>query len=126
MNTSTDRQAQVTTMAREDGTARGSWVVDGTSGERFIRDLLRRYEDGDPEAYDLEPAPLSGEYADDPTPNTVYRSLGMSDEDVERDDPAGQLLTDYEIAFSEAFWAEVYRSAVAAFGPQILPDTETD
>lgn len=94
-------------MGREHGKARGSWVIDGnTSTFRALR-IIQGYEDCNPEVMDMEPAPLSGEWADDPTPESVYAELGVSEDD----DPAGQLLTDYELGFSEGFWDEVQRAA---------------
>jgi hypothetical protein len=51
---------------------------------------------------DLCPSPLSGEWADDPTPAGVLAQLGLDDMDDTAPD-----------AFSSAFWAEVIRAAEA-------------
>lgn len=112
----TRRSDKATELGREHGRNVGSWVIDGNTTEETARRILTGYEEDDPEVLDMEPAPLSGEWADDPTPASVYAALDMSAEDVDQDDPAGQLLTDYEIGFSEGYWEEVTRAARAALG----------
>lgn len=115
MTTPTQASERVWVAGLEHGRAAGSWVFDGNTHEDMIRRVLQGYDDGDPETMELlEPYPLSGEWADDPTPATVYAIAGV--DDPEAFDPAGQLLTDYELAFSEGFWGEVIRSGRAMLG----------
>ena len=114
-NFTVDKSDLAFARGRDHGVAVGSWVFNGNTSEDYARRILTGYEDGDPEVMDIEPSPLSGEWADGPTPRDVYAYLGMS-ETFETDDPAGQLLTDYELGFSEGYWTEVTRSARAMLG----------
>jgi hypothetical protein len=97
------RRSEVRCLAWEHGRNAGSWVVDGDTSPARMREILTGYEDGDPMVLDLQPSPLSGEWADEPTP----QSLGLTDDQCDV----------YEFAFGEAFWAEVVRSIKAS-----LPD----
>lgn len=106
---------QVETLARDHGKAAGSWVIDGNTRDETKRKILTWHEEGDPQFYDLIPAPLSGEWADDPTPDTLADELELSEE--HRVSELDQICTDYEMAFSEAFTDEVVRSCLAT-----LPD----
>jgi len=89
------------------GRAAASWVFDGnTAPETYIR-ILRMYDDDDPALYDMVREPdLSGEYADDPTPASLAKELGM-DEDDER-------LNDMCTAWAEeahiSFWEDLIRT----------------
>jgi hypothetical protein len=83
----------------EHGRAAASWYFNGnTSVETFSR-VLRGIDEGDPAVLDTFPAsPLSGEWADDPTPASVLESL-----ELEPDDPrADEAIDNYEDAFYEA------------------------
>ena len=96
------------------GTARGksaaSWRFDGnTSTETYVA-FLTGFEDGDPETLDaFGPATgwLSGEYADDPTPTTLHRTLSTPEDDDLRADVEDA----YESAAEDAYWAELVRVA---------------
>jgi hypothetical protein len=62
---------------------------------------------GDPDLYDLipEPAWLSGEWADAPTPASLKATIGMTDEEWE---PGGDVICEvYEQAANEAFWGAI-------------------
>jgi hypothetical protein len=54
-----------------------SWVADGNSSEDGIRRLLTMLDDGDPQAEDHLPQRpnLSGEWADNPTPRSLFEDL---------------------------------------------------
>ena len=94
----------------EDGTAAGSWVIDGNTSEETARAILQGIEDGDPMTLDALPAaPLSGEYADGLLPRDVLGWYGMSEDD----DAADDILRAYEDGFSEGVMDEVTRSARA-------------
>src|SRR5271157_4833767 len=81
----------------------GSWAIDGNTSDETLRRVIAGYDDGDPQIMDMQPSPLSGEWADDPTPAGVLEALGVDDDD----DSADELLTTYETAFSEGYWDEV-------------------
>lgn len=86
------------------GRAAGSWIIDGNTGEDEARRLLIGYEDGDPAVLDIMPAPLSGEWAGDPTPADIVP-------DDSADGSRDHLLDLYEEGFAEGFWDEVTRAA---------------
>lgn len=87
------------------GTAAGSWVT--FDSPEHAQRIIDGERDGDPEVMDMCPSPLSGEWADDPIPADVLGELNL-DEDHEL---ADDLLSEYESAYSEAWWAEVIRAA---------------
>ena len=79
MDTQTDYLSEAYTRGKEAAEAAATWVVDGNTSEEHIRRVITMLDDGDPEAYDYLPnSPnLSGEWADDPTPNSLaYDILG--------------------------------------------------
>lgn len=88
------------------GKAAGSWVIDGNTTEDTARRILEGYDDGDPEILDMEPQPLSGEWADGLAPRDIVP-------DDMHDPSRDHLLDVFEMAFSEGFWDEVCRSARA-------------
>lgn len=88
------------------GKARGSWVIDGNTDSGTARAILRGIEDGDPEVMDMQPAPLSGEWAGESIPE-LSDLFGI---DLGDDDNA----TDFETGYGEGYWAEVERSALLA------------
>jgi hypothetical protein len=73
--------AEVIAAARESGReaarAAASWSADGNSDPQSIRLTLKMLGDGDPEAWDRLPAmpDLSGEWADSPTPRSLFEEL---------------------------------------------------
>jgi hypothetical protein len=63
-------------LGEDAGRAAGSWAADGNSEPAACRRLLGMLADGDPEAFDRLPAPnLSGEWADAPTPRSLYEEI---------------------------------------------------
>lgn len=104
--------AQVTELGREHGRNVGSWVIDGDTSEETCREILQAIEDGDP-GFEA-PAPLSGEWADWPTPQTLADDLELDEE--HRGSELDQICTDYELAYYEAWQDEVVRSARAMLG----------
>jgi hypothetical protein len=98
----------------EAGTAAGTWAIDGNTSAETVARILQGIEDGDPEVLDMQPAPLSGEWAGE----SIEELLGdlLPDNEVQpamHDDRYDALLDAYEGAFGEAYWAEVERSARA-------------
>lgn len=94
----------------EHGLAAGSWVTDGNTTDDTCRALLAGIEDGDPMILDQLPSsPLSGEWAGDPTPQSVLEALDVYDDDERADD----LLRAYEDGFARGVEEEVVRSCKA-------------
>ena len=74
-------------------------------------DLLREYTEGDPEWHDHLPrVSLSGEWADDPDPDSVA-SDAASDADVDLDELDDELRSEWVDALSDA-WLQAAESAV--------------
>jgi hypothetical protein len=95
-------------MGYEHGRAAGSWVVDGDmTGEiEAYKWLLHGVDDGDPVVLDALPSgPLSGEWADGPTPASVLADLGVDDEDPDVD--TDDLLFEFESGFDAGVADEV-------------------
>lgn len=87
------------------GKAAGSWVIDGSTDTETARRLLEGIEAGDPEIMDLQPAPLSGEWAGE----SMRELLGADEENEEAADA-------YEAGYEEGFWGEVTRAATVIVG----------
>jgi hypothetical protein len=77
------------------GFGSGSWVVDGNTKDETRAAILRGYDEGDPEVMDLQPNPLSGEWAGESIPE-------LFGEWPEDDD-----LSAFEDGFSQGFWDAV-------------------
>lgn len=92
-------EARAREAGAEHGRAAASWYFDGNTDAETYRRVLAGLEDGDPEVLDALPSsPLSGEYADEPTPASV-----LADLDVDQDDDcADEYLSAYEEGFAEA------------------------
>jgi hypothetical protein len=83
--------------------------------------IINGYTDGEEEVMDLCPSPLSGEWADDPTPCTAideianlaeaYHLVQGQDDIEEALKDSGNILDVYEEAFKAGFWAAVILSA---------------
>lgn len=101
----TEDREQVLSQYREEGRsaghASGSWVIDGNTTDAQVSWILRGINDCDPEVMDLQPSPLSGEWAGESMPEL----LGEYADDEEVQDA-------YEEGFSEGFWGEVERAAL--------------
>jgi hypothetical protein len=104
MNTIDQIVTHATALGRVHGQMAGSWVIDGNTSEATARRILKGYNDGDPEVMDMQPLPLSGEFADGPTVSTVLHDLGVSDEINETTD---EFLTAFEDGYSESYWDTV-------------------
>lgn len=90
-------------IGREHGMNAASWVeLDGPEG---CQKVLRALEDGDPEVYNWLPAPdLSGQWADEYTPDRLATDVGWLPEDGTHNnyDWLSELCNAYETAFSDA------------------------
>jgi hypothetical protein len=89
-------------LGREAGHSAGTWVIDGNTSTEQCARILRGIEDGDPEVMDMQPSPLSGEWA------------GESIRELFGKQPTDDQLTDYECGYSDGFWDEVARSCRAS------------
>lgn len=110
-------------LGEEHGRSAGTWVIDGNTSNETRSAIIRGYDEGDPAVMDLQPSPLSGEWADDPTVKDVL-DLIMDIAGVEEfSDPdemvSSDLLNRYEESFGEGFWNEVIRSAQATIGEKL-------
>src|SRR5258708_37410949 len=90
----------------------GTWAIDGNTSDETKRAIIRGYEDRDPLILDMQPSPLSGEWADDPTIASILDEIGLEGPDPD-EMVSSDLLDRYEMAYSDAFWSEVIRSAQA-------------
>lgn len=101
----------------EAGAAAGSWVVDGNTSAAAAAALLVGLEDGDPAVLDSLPgSPLSGEWADGPTPSSVLADVGLSYSSSAEPEVLDDLLRSFEAAFDAGVRDEVTCSAAAVFG----------
>jgi hypothetical protein len=85
------------------GKARGSWVIDGNTSRETAARIVAGYNDGDPEVMDLQPAPLSGEWAGE-----SIRELSEEYGLPLWDDTVAEA---FERGYSDGFWTEVLDSA---------------
>ena len=107
----TDSYEQIMQEAREAGrlygVAAASGLFDGNTDHNTYVAVLAGIEDGDPRVMDLLPSsPLSGEWADSPTPESVLADLGVTDED---DHGVDDYLCAYEDGFYEGSQDEIVR-----------------
>lgn len=109
-------EAAMRAAGADHGKAAGSWYFN-PGDEATARRVLQGIEDGDPEVLDTFPhSPLSGEWADGPTPTSVFADvLGVAADDDRAAwiDTEHDLLRAYEDAFREAAADEIERSARA-------------
>lgn len=91
------------------------WADVTVTSDKCTVDAAKRivsgFEDGDPQVMDLCPNPLSGEWADEPTPMTILDEIAnkvdpheLRGEAIEEGD---DLIDVYEESFREAFWDKV-------------------
>jgi hypothetical protein len=74
---STDHEREAFELGAAAGIAAASWVADGnTSADHIVR-MIAWMDDGDPRAEEYLPATpnLSGEWADSPTPRSLYHDI---------------------------------------------------
>lgn len=85
-----------------------SWVFDGNATDETYRTFLTLRENGDPADEQFAPRSgwLSGEMADDPTPNSLAAEIGIREpEDID------EACSAFEEAADDAYWAELERVA---------------
>lgn len=107
------------TRASEMGATAGrnlaSWVFDGNTTDETYRTFLGLREDGDPLDEQFAPRSgwLSGENADDPTPQSLASDLGIDPED---DELLNAACSAYEEAADGAYWAHLEATANLMMG----------
>lgn len=91
-----------------------SWMTDGTSDPEHLRRVLNMLDEGDPQADDYLPRRpnLSGEFADDPTPQSIAEEItgvdGLSDEVIDALSSAFE--TGVDETFTQACEAELHKA----------------
>jgi hypothetical protein len=94
------------------GVAAGSWVVDGNTSVETAREILRQLDEGDPAIYDAMPSPLSGEWADGPTPRDIFERCEIEN----GEDDESELLDYWQAGYSLGWETEVVRSCRSMLG----------
>lgn len=100
-------------LGREHGLAKGRFIHVGNCTKDAAQKILDGYNDGIEPVMALCPEPLSGEWADDPTPMAILeqiyekidKPMSMRGEEMIEDN--SNILDTYEEAFREAFWGAV-------------------
>jgi hypothetical protein len=90
---------------RDAGKAAGSWIIDGSTTAEACKKILQGIADCDSEVMDMQPAPLSGEWAGESIGEIIDGYFEMSSEDAE------EAANAYELGYSQGFWDEVERAA---------------
>lgn len=96
------------------GKAAASWVFDGNTSRENFEMFLKLSDDGDPAIGDVygPPAWLSGEWADERTPQDLAVEFNLADDDLDEACEA------YEEAADSAYWAELERTAIHHTAPE--------
>jgi hypothetical protein len=73
----TDHEREAYELGRDAAIAAASWVLDGNTSQDHIRRMVAWLDDGDPRADEFLPAmpDLSGEWADAPTPRSLFEDI---------------------------------------------------
>lgn len=99
---------------REAGQAAASWAHDGNTQRSWYERTLKGIQDGDPAVLDQFNLPnLSGEYADDPTPQRLAEDIGIEPDDERLDDACAE----WENESATAFWEALERECRQALKP---------
>lgn len=110
-------------LGEDDGKSAASWYFDGSESRQDYHRVVQGFAAGDPAIYDTLPrAPLSGEWAGDPTPSDILEALDVDDDDDAVDD----YLRMYEDGFGVAVADEVERLAREAIDRLGTPDVDFD
>lgn len=95
----------------EAGKNAASWAFDGNTDLATYARVLRGWNDGDPEILDMQPAPLSGEWAG----QSMSEILGTFDDPEDEQEAADA----YEEGFSEGFWDEIQETCAYHLGEDV-------
>ena len=99
------RKSEAYKAGYEKGQAAASGMFDSQAIQETIRKVFKGFEDGDPEIMEMQPSPLSGEWAGESIPDLSER-YGV---DLGDDEKADQ----FEQGFAEGYWDEVQKSGKA-------------
>ncbi len=106
----------VANRGREDGRARGTWVIDGNTSDNECASILRMMADCCWDSPELR----LGEWADDPSFAEILEAIGVEFDDDSEDD----LFCTYSNAWYEGLHAEVERACIARVGTPSLPQPD--
>lgn len=107
-------EAEAAKLGKEAGKAAASWYFDETADANTYRVVLQGLEEGDPEIMDTLPSGwLSGEWAGDPTPDSLMRDLGVEPYTADYDATVDYMCRVYEQAADEASYEAIERRARA-------------
>jgi hypothetical protein len=82
MDNLTQYEDEAREMGRQAGLNAASWIIDGNTSPDHIQRMVKMLDDGDPEFYDwINPPNLSGEWADDPSRDSLYQEITGHDPD---------------------------------------------
>lgn len=100
-----------TALGKEHGLEHAAYVITPNIGLNIAQSILTGYDKQDPFVMELCPNPLSGEWADHPTPMTILEDIVDKVASTRSGNvevyPDNDLLDVYEEAFKEAFWDHV-------------------
>jgi hypothetical protein len=111
----TDHEREAYELGVKAAIAAASWVIDGNTPQDHIARMVAWLDDGDPWAYDYLPAmpDLSGEWADGPTPRSLYAEIIGDERDEDNDPHPGELEDEiadaWEAGVSDTFQPECER-----------------
>jgi len=123
-------RAQARELGRDHGKAAASWVIDGNTDHEHIARMVRMFDEGDPALEQYLPGypNLSGEWADELTPDRLFEQVTGLDAHAEatfNQDAYQTVLEElcgaYEDGVSETFQTECERILRAAL-PTACPD----
>lgn len=97
------------------GTAAGTWVADGNTDERALKEMRRQWADGDPAAPE-PPSPFSGEWAGGPSIEDMVDAETELDSDSLEPEDLDELATAYEDAYYMAWAASAERTVNGLLG----------
>jgi hypothetical protein len=98
--------------------AAASWTIDGATANELAWRILRLLNDGDPAADDYLPArpDLSGQWADDATPQSLALELLGPGSDLDSDDVVTMLADAWERGVEDTFQAACERQLIDYVG----------
>ncbi len=104
--------ARAERMGAEYGRRAASWFFDGNTTTETYAAILRGLDEGDPAVMDLLPSsPLSGEWADDPSPTSLLVELFGEGWDAVDMDDEDEICRAYEDGFYSASVSAIEETA---------------
>lgn len=136
MTTETNRAEllnEAAELGREAAAAAASWSTDGNESTDSQRAKLQQLRDGDPAVWDILPNTpnLSGEWADDPTPTSLFEELIGRPPELDRLDAESRdaglldaLAQAWEDGVGETFGPACELQLLRAVGGEVCPRCE--